>query len=67
MAHPAVIRTEFASAEDFAKAYRLPASRVKTIQKALTERKRQEMPLKKSGKSSAKSTPRGKKQSARKK
>jgi hypothetical protein len=37
MAHPAIIRTEFASAEDAAEVYGVPESRVNTIRKALTK------------------------------
>ena len=67
MAHPAVIRTEFASAEDFAKAYRLPASLVRTIQKALTEGKPQAEIVRQRGKSASRPAARGKKPIARKK
>ena len=37
MAHPAIIRTDFATAEDAARAYGVPLSRVKKIQKALLQ------------------------------
>jgi hypothetical protein len=40
MHHPAIIRTEFASAEDAAELYGVPESRVKTIQEALTHTKK---------------------------
>lgn len=40
MTHPAVIRTEFASAEEAADLYGVPQDRVATIRRALTPEKR---------------------------
>lgn len=67
MAHPAVIRTEFASAEDVAEAYGLPESRVKALQKVLIGRKQQTVIRKRDEALSMKMASRGKKRLARKK
>jgi hypothetical protein len=40
MTHPAVIRTDFVSAEEAAQLYGMPKSRVEAIRRALTAEKR---------------------------
>jgi hypothetical protein len=65
MSHPSIIRTEFPSAEEVARIYGVPESRVKKILRALTAGKknvthRQAVPQ-------TKSASPGKKRSARKK
>jgi hypothetical protein len=65
MGHPAIIRTDFASAEDAAQIYGVSQSRVGTIQRALTAGKKAQAPNLAAKK--AKSTARGKKRRAKRK